>query len=177
VNKDRVKQAKVWPRKPERELESLIAEFDQRTAKLVQSALSRLRKQLRTAIEQVNYMYGHLSIRFCASEAISSCLLSLGASNRGVTLSFDNSLALPDPQSVLEVGFGMTRFIRIEDGETMERPEVRALLNETLRQSRLLLPAGGRGKTIIQEVSRTGLGPRIVTDTKAVSPNRGRKRT
>jgi hypothetical protein len=113
-----------------------------------------LRKQLPTANELVYDNYNFLVVGYCPTERPSDCILSLAAGANGVALSFAyGGASLPDPHQLL-LGSGRTnRFIRIESVETLDRPEIQALIGAAVARARTPLAAEGARKLIIRSVS------------------------
>ena len=68
-------------------------------------------------------------------------------------LSFDRGASLPDPHKILHGSGNQNRFIHMESVETLDRPEVEALIAAAVAQAKAPLPASGVGKLIIQSIS------------------------
>jgi hypothetical protein len=71
----------------------------------------------------------------------------------GVGLCFIHGAKLSDPNKILLGSGKQTRFIRIESGSVLARPEVEALIAGAVALSKTPLPNSGRGKLIIRSVS------------------------
>jgi hypothetical protein len=136
-----------------KQLAGFIAEFDSRVAKLIRSCRGALRKRFPTANELVYDNYNFFVIGFSATERPSDCIVSLAANAKGVGLSFYYGATLPDPGKILLGSGTQNRFIRLESAATLARAEVEALLRAAVAQSKVPLPATGRGRTIIRSIS------------------------
>ena len=143
----------VRPDTPAQQLAGFIAKFDPAVAKLVRAARSALRKQFPTANELVYDNYNFFVIGFCTTGRPSDCFVSLAANAKGVGLAFYWGATLPDPHKLLQGSGNQNRFIRLESAAALARPEVQALIQAAVRQSRSPLPITGRGRLIIRSVS------------------------
>jgi hypothetical protein len=147
--------AKEFPsgREAERLLSTFIDRFDDEVAVLIRTARKALRKKMPSAIEQIYDNYNFLAIGFCTTERTSDCVVSLAASAKGVALSFYRGADLPDPKRML-LGSGVqNRFLRIEDGKTLQRDDVGALIDAALSNARTPMASSGKGTTLIKSVS------------------------
>jgi hypothetical protein len=138
----------------ERQLSDFIKNFDSKSAALIRSVRTILRKRLPTANELVYDNYNFFVIGYCSTERPSDCILSIAAGANGVGLSFYYGAALPDPHKLLLGSGSQNRFIRIESVATLTRPEVEELIAAAIAQAKRPLPGGGRGKLIIRSISK-----------------------
>jgi hypothetical protein len=122
-------------------------------AKFMRAARSTLRRQFPTANELVYDNYNFFVIGFSTTERPSDCFVSLAANAKGVGLAFYWGATLPDPHKLLQGSGNQNRFIRLESAATLARPEVQALIQAAVRQSRSPLPTTGRGRLIVRSVS------------------------
>ena len=150
--------AKAPPRKgsvlPEQQLAKFIAKFDPKHRALIVSARRALRKRLPTANELVWDNYNFFVIGYSATERPSDSVVALAAASNGVGLSFYRGATLPDPHRILLGSGKQNRFVRLESAKTLARPEVEALIEAAIAQTKTPLPATGRGKLLIRSVSR-----------------------
>jgi hypothetical protein len=137
---------------PAKQIASFIAKFDPKMARLIGSLRAAVRKRFPTAIELVYDNYNFLVFGFCTTERASDCLVSLAAQAKGVSLCFYWGATLPDPKKILVGSGNQVRSIRLENADTLERPEVEALLKAAVEQARHPLPAE-KGYTIVQSIS------------------------
>jgi hypothetical protein len=141
------------PETPAKRLAGFLGKFDPAVARFLRGARAALRKQFPTANELVYDNYNFFVIGFCTTERPSDCFVSLAADAKGVGLSFYYGATLPDPHKLLQGSGNQNRFIRLESAATLARPEVQALIQAAVRQSRRPLPATGRGRLIVRFVA------------------------
>jgi hypothetical protein len=138
----------------ELQLQGFIGKFDPIHQTLIRAVRKALRKRLRTAHELVYDNYNFFVIGYCSTERPSDCILSLAAGANGVGLSFPYSGAkLPDPHKLLLGSGNQNRFIRLPSAETLDRPEVEALIAAAVAQAKTPLPERGRRTLIIRSIS------------------------
>jgi hypothetical protein len=137
----------------EKQLARFIAKFDAQHQKLIRATRKALRRRFATANELVYDNYNFFVIGYCPTERPSDCIVSIAAAANGVGLSFYRGATLPDPQKVLLGSGTQNRFVRLESAATLARPEVAALIESAIAQSKTPLPVDGKGKLIIQSIS------------------------
>ncbi len=138
---------------PATRLHTFIGRFDPAIRRLVREARSNLRRRLPTAIELVYDNYNALAIGFASSERMSDTIVSLAVYARGVNLYFIYGAALADPHHLLLGSGNRGRFVRLESGATLDRPEIDQLLAAAIEESETPLPRSGRGHIVIKSVS------------------------
>ena len=138
---------------PAAQVASFIAKFDPVMAKLIRSCRATMRKRLPTALELVYDNYNFFVIGYSPTERPSDAIVSIAARAGGVGLCFIRGARLPDPKMLLQGSGNQTRFIRLEAADALAQPEVEALLAAAVAQSKIPLPATGRGKLIIRSVA------------------------
>ena len=137
----------------EKELDEMIAKFDERVSALIRSGRKILRKRLPTANEMVYDNYNFFVIGYCTSERPSDCILSLTANAKGIGISFYYGSTLPDPKGILEGSGNQNRFVRLAAAADLAKPEVDALIAAAVEQAKTPLPSSGKGHLIIRSVS------------------------
>ena len=110
------------------QLATMIGKFDPKVGKVIRSCRAQLRKLLPSAIELVYDNYNFLVFGFASTERASDTIVSLAAAANGVGLSFYHGATLPDPEKLLLGSGKQNRFIRLPGSETLESPEVLALI-------------------------------------------------
>jgi hypothetical protein len=138
---------------PAKQVDAFIAKFDPAVARLVRAGRAKLRGVYPTAIELVYDNYNALAIGYGSSERMSDVFVSLAVYARGVNLYFMYGAELKDPDGILQGAGSRGRFVRLESAATIDRPDVRALLREAVRNGDTPLPARGRGRTVIKSIS------------------------
>ena len=137
----------------EKQLKGFIDKFEPKYQALIRATRKALRKRLPVANELAYDNYNFFVLGYCSSERPSDCIVSIAASAKGVGLSFYYGATLPDPHRILLGSGNQNRFIRIESAEMLDRPEVKALIDAAVAQSKTPLPASGSGKLIIRSIS------------------------
>lgn len=138
----------------EQQLSGFIKKFDSKSAALIRSVRTVLRKRLPAANELVYDNYNFFVIGYCSTERPSDCILSIAAGANGVGLSFYYGATLPDPHKLLLGSGSQNRFIRIESVATLTLPEVEELIAAAIAQAKSPLSGSGRGKLIIRSISK-----------------------
>src|SRR5690242_4412268 len=138
---------------PAEQLETFIDKFDPANQSLIRATRKRLRKRFPTAHELVYDNYNFFVIGYSPTERPSDTIVSLAAAANGVGLSFYRGATLPDPHKVLLGSGSQNRFVRLESAKRLERPEVAELINAAVKQSKVPLPATGKGTLIIRSIS------------------------
>ena len=140
-------------RDPERQLATFIAKFTPEMAKFIRAARAKMRKQLPQALELVYDNYNFFVIGYGPNEKAGDAILSLAAQAKGLSLCFLQGAALPDPQGILRGSGKVVRSIRLENAATLDRPEVRALIEAALSRAKIPLAEDGQHILIIKSVS------------------------
>jgi hypothetical protein len=140
-------------RDPERQLATFIAKFTPEMAKLIRAARAKMRKQLPQALELVYDNYNFFVIGYGPNEKAGDAILSLAAQAKGLSLCFLQGAALPDPQGILRGSGKVVRNIRLENAATLDRPEVRALIEAALSRAKVRLAEDGQHILVIKSVS------------------------
>jgi len=138
---------------PERQLAGFIAKFAPEMAKLIRAARARMRKRLPRALELVYDNYNFFVIGYGPNERASDAIFSLAAQAKGLSLCFLQGARLPDPQGILRGTGNVVRNLRLESAATLDRPEVRALINEALIRAKVPIAYESRHALIIKSVS------------------------
>ena len=141
------------PAEAEEQLRSFIAKFEPKHQTLIRSVRKALRKRFPTAYELVYDNYNFFVIGYGSTERPSDCILSIAAGANGVGLCFIHGARLPDPKKILLGSGNQTRFIRLESGEVLARPEVQALVTAAAARSKAPLRTSGKSKLIIRSIS------------------------
>ena len=140
-------------RSPEKQLAGFIAKFTPGTAALIRSARKKMRSRLPQALELVYDNYNFFVIGYGPSERASEAIFSLAAYAKGVNLCFLQGAGLPDPQGLLRGSGNVVRNIRLESAATLDRAEVRALMQAALERAKSPIDSTGVHQLIIKSVS------------------------
>jgi hypothetical protein len=137
----------------EKQLQSFIAKFDPKHQLLIRAVRRLLRKRLPTANELVWDNYNFFVIGYSATERPPDSIVQIAAAANGVGLAFYRGASLPDPHKILLGSGSQNRFIRLESAETLNRTEVKALIDAAEVQAKTPFAASGGGKVIIRSIS------------------------
>ncbi len=138
---------------PEVLLAGFIDKFDLENQALIRAVRKALRKRFSTAHEMAYDNYNFFVLGYSPTERPSDAVVSMAAGANGVGVCFIRGATLPDPKKVLQGSGNQTRFIRIPSVEVLARPEVRALFDAAVAQSKARFPAGGRPTLVIRSIS------------------------
>lgn len=140
------------PATPLQQLRASIQPFDPPVQRLIRATRAALRAAFPTANELVYDGYNFLAIGFCSALNASSCLASVAAQARGVSISFYRGSRLPDPTHRLEGTGKQNRFVRVTDAAVLKEPAVRELFRAAARDVSPPLPKTGKGQLLIKSV-------------------------
>jgi hypothetical protein len=151
--KTQAKSAQPGIRDAREQLRTFIDKFDPKHQKLIRGLRRILRKRLPTANELVWDNYNFFVIGYSATERPSDSVVSIAAAANGVGLAFYRGATIPDPHKILQGSGTQNRFIRCESANTLDRPEVKALIEAAIGQARTPFSKSGGGKLIIRSIS------------------------
>ncbi len=135
-----------------KQLNEFIARYSPEIAAQARAALTVLRKRLPGALELVYDNYNALAVGFGPSERASEAIFSIALFPRWVSLFFLHGAGLPDPDRLLSGSGRQARHI-VLDGDTLDHPGVRALMDEALRRARPPLDRSQRHRIVIKSIS------------------------
>lgn len=138
---------------PNQQIETFLAKFTPELAAQAKRILTKLRKRLPNATEIVYDNYNALAFGFGPSERASEAILSVVLYPKWVSLFFLQGVGLPDPAKRLQGSGNVVRHIRLAGPDTLDEPEISALIFEALRHAKVSLDPGARRKLIIKSVS------------------------
>ena len=147
------KRAQTAKPAPEKQLQSFIDKFEPKHQALIRAVRKILQKRLPTANELVWDNYNFFVIGYSATERPSDSITMIVAAANGVGLAFYHGADLPDPHKILLGSGRQNRFVRIESVETVNRPEVKALIDAAQAQAKTPFPKSGGGMVIIRSIS------------------------
>ena len=137
----------------EKQLGGFIAKFDPAHQKLIRAVRKSLRRRFPTGTELVYDNYNFFVIGYSPTERPSEAIVSMFAAANGVGMCFIRGKGLPDPKKLLRGSGNQTRSIRLESPAVLAQPEVEALIDAAVNQSKTPFRATGRGKLVIRSVS------------------------
>lgn len=138
---------------PAAQLNAFVARYSPDIAKQVRAMLKTLRARLPGAVEMVYDNYYALVIGFCPVERASEVILSLAVYPDHISLCFFAGDRLPDPGKLLQGSGKISRHIRLEGPEMLDRPAVKALIKGAIADS-LPLDRKQKGRIVIAAVAK-----------------------
>jgi hypothetical protein len=141
------------PLTPEKQLAGFVAKFTPEMAKRIRAARAKMRKRVPQALELVYDNYNFFVIGYGPNEKAGDAIFSLAAQAKGLSLCFLQGARLPDPSRLLRGSGNVVRNIRLDTADTLDRPEVAALIAVALDRAKTPMPASGSHRLIIKSVS------------------------
>lgn len=140
-------------RSPEQQLDGFIAKFAPEMAARIRAAREKMRRRIPQALELVYDNYNFFVIGYGPSEKASDAIFSLAAQAKGLNLFFLQGAGLPDPDGLLRGSGKLVRSIILETADTLDCPEVDALIAVALERAKTPMSALSRHQLIIKSVS------------------------
>src|SRR3954468_13354009 len=135
---------------PEAQLQSFIDRFGPKDQKVFRAVRAALRKSIPTANE-LGYDYtSHVVIAFSATVNAIDAFLAIALRADGVRLYLMGAPKLPDPKKLLMGSGGQARYVGLESASRLAHPDLKALLEATLAQTKAPLPAKGKGALVLR---------------------------
>lgn len=138
---------------PEKQLAAFIAKFTPDMAKCIRAARAKMRKRIPHAIEMVYDNYNFFVIGYGPNDKAGDAIFSLAAQAKGLSLCFLQGAKLPDPKRLLRGSGNVVRNIRLETADTLDLPDVEALIKAALKHAKTPLTADSQHQLIIKSVS------------------------
>lgn len=140
---------------PQRQLDSFLAKFDPEIEKLARAALAKMCKRLPNAIEFVYDNYNALVFGFGPNERPSDAIFSIAVFPRKVSLCFLQGAKLPDPHKRLRGSGNVVRGMGLDDSDTLDDPQIRALMDDALRRAKVRMDPKQKRTQVIRSISAT----------------------
>ena len=156
----------------EQQLRSFIAKFDPPNQALLRAARRALRRRLPTAHELVYDNYNFFVIGYSPTEKPSDAILSLTGSSNGVGLCFLYGAKLRDPKKLLRGSGNQTRSIHLDTVAVLAQPDVAALVDQAVAQTRAPFAPRGPRKLIIRSISAKQRPRRAAASARKAGPAR-----
>ena len=134
----------------ELQVAGLIAKFEPKNQKLINSVRGMLQKRFPMMNELVYHYTKSLVISYSPNEYGKDGFVAFSADPNGLRLFFNYGLNLPDPHNILQGDGRQTRYIRIEESNDILRPEVESLLEAVTGKVPISPDNSGRGELIIK---------------------------
>jgi hypothetical protein len=138
----------------EKQFERFLSRYNPEIVKCATEAVAKMRKyHAGSAIELVYDNYNALVVGFGPTERASDALFSLALYPRWVTLFFLHGALLEDPEKLLKGDGKIVRHIVLKSAEDLERPAIRALMDQALKGAKVKF-AEAPGQMVIKSISR-----------------------
>ncbi len=139
---------------PERQLAGFIAKYAPDVAREARASRRKMQTRVAGAVEMVYDNYNGLVIGYSPNERPSDAVFSLVANPGGwITLCFLEGVHLSDPDKLLRGSGNRVRHIRLRTAADLDRPAIRALMNEAMAEADPRFDAKARRKLVIRSVS------------------------
>jgi hypothetical protein len=147
-------------------LERFLDAYTPEIAAFARVTLAKMRKRLPHAVEMVYDNYNALVCGFGPTERASEAVFSIVMFPKYVSLCFLQGAVLPDPKGLLEGEGNVVRHIRLEDEETLDRADVKAMMGTAMKMAKVPFDMKAEYKLVIKSVSAKQR-PRRPTPVKA----------
>lgn len=134
-------------------LERFLDAYTPEIAAFARVALAKMRKRLPQAVEMVYDNYNALVCGFGPSERASEAVFSIVMFPKYVSLCFLQGAVLPDPKGLLQGDGNVVRHIRLEDEETLDRADVKAMMATAMKMAKVQFDKSVSYKLVIKSVS------------------------
>lgn len=141
------------PPSPADQLAQFLGRFTPEIETRATAVLEKMRRRLPGALELVYDNYQALAVGFGPSERASEAVFSIAVFPGKVALCFIYGAGLDDPGGRLRGGGNQVRNVRLESPETLDDPEVAALMDEALRSAKVPLDPTQPYRLIIKSIS------------------------
>jgi len=138
---------------PEAQLDGFLNAFTPEIAAFARVALAKMRKRLPYAMELVYDNYNALACGFGPTEKTSEAIFSIAVFPKNVSLFFLHGAALPDPKGLLQGEGNVVRYIRLEDEDTLDRSDVKAMMATAMKMAKVPFDEKTEYKLVIKSVS------------------------
>jgi hypothetical protein len=144
---------KAETRSAEVTLERFLDAYTPEIAAFARVALAKMRKRLPHAVEMVYDNYNALVCGFGPTERASEAVFSIVLFPKYVSLCFLQGAVLPDPKGLLQGDGNVVRHIRLEDEETLDRADVKAMMATAMKMAKVPFDKSVSYKLVIKSVS------------------------
>jgi hypothetical protein len=134
-------------------LERFLDAYTPEIAAFARVALAKMRKRLPHAVEMVYDNYNALVCGFGPTERASEAVFSIVMFPKYVSLCFLQGAVLPDPKGLLQGDGNVVRHIRLEDEETLDRADVKAMMATAMKMAKVPFDKSVSYKLVIKSVS------------------------
>ncbi len=137
------------------QLERFLDAYTPEIAAFARVALAKMRKRLPHAVEMVYDNYNALVCGFGPTERASEAVFSIVMFPKCVSLCFLQGAVLPDPKGLLQGEGNVVRHIRLEDEETLDRADVKAMMATAMKMAKVPFDKKAEYRLVIKSISAT----------------------
>ena len=137
----------------EAQLDRFLDAYTPEIAAFARVALEKMRKRLPHAVEMVYDNYNALVCGFGPTERASEAVFSIVMFPKYVSLCFLQGAVLPDPKGLLEGEGNVVRHIRLQDQETLDRADVKAMMATAMKMAKVPFDMKAEYKLVIKSIS------------------------
>ena len=141
------------PASPTTQLQAFLAKFSPEIAARGNAILRKMRARYPTALELVYDNYNALAIGFSPTERASDGIFSIALYPNWINLFFLQGKSLPDPKKILQGSGNQVRHIRLPSPDTLDQPDVVALMQLAVDRAKVPFDPNGKHRLIIRAVS------------------------
>jgi hypothetical protein len=134
-------------------LERFLDAYTPEIAAFAREALAKMRERLPHAVEMVYDNYNALVCGFGPTERASEAVFSIVMFPKYVSLCFLEGAVLPNPKGLLQGEGNVVRHIRLEDEETLDRADVKAMMAAAMKMAKVPFDKKAEYKLVIKSVS------------------------
>lgn len=151
------------------QLRAFLAKYSPEIAARASTILKKMRARYPTALELVYDNYNALAIGFCPTERPSEVIFSIAIYPNWINLFFLQGKGLPDPKKILRGDGNLVRHIRLPTPDTLDDPDVVALMQVAAARAKVPFSPTGKHRLIIRAVV-TKQRPRRPAESSSTSP-------
>jgi hypothetical protein len=138
---------------PAAQLDGFIAKYLPEIGDYAYEVLAKMRSILPGAVEMVYDNYNGLVIGFGPTERPSEAVFSMIVLPDHISVCFLTGAKLKDAKKILRGSGNIVRHIRLEDVMDLDKPVVRALMQQAIKRAKWSLAKSGPGPLIIKSIS------------------------
>jgi len=139
---------------PKQELEKFLAKYEPGIVREAKKALAKMRKYVPGAVEIVYDNYNALAVGFGPNETPSLAVFSIVLFPGHISLFFLQGKGLPDPEKRLQGSGNVVRHIRLASAETLNEPEIEALIALAKQRAKTRIDPKQKRKLVIKSISK-----------------------
>jgi hypothetical protein len=151
------------------QLRTFLAKFSPEIAARGHAILKKMRARYPSAQELVYDNFNALAIGFSPTERASEVIFSIAIYPNWINLFFLQGKGLPDPKKMLQGDGNLVRHIRLPSPDTLDEPDVVALMEVAATRAKVRFAPDGKHRLIIRSISAKQR-PRRAAESKSTPP-------